>query len=181
MKSDVIVIRNDDEGRERALSETERTAVWCALSPKKTLQARLIAEEMMGMIHSISGEIDALFWIESSGTEMEFVLTTDILMNAAARNELVETSTSRENEAAKTFLGHLRDFFERAMLSGAGSYVFAENVNDIPLSSMPAPVSFDPELDHYERSILKNVADQIRIFIRGNRVEMHVFKEFGKS
>ncbi|MBR6706187.1 MAG: hypothetical protein IKI84_05865 [Clostridia bacterium] len=179
MISDRIEIRNSGSGQDKALAEAEKAAAWCALTPKETLRARLIAEEMMSMIRSLSGEVNACFRIECEGKEMTFFLTTSILMNEATRAELINASTYRENDSAKGFLGRLRDFFERAMLSGAGSYVFAENVSEQPLPPPDTKISFDPGWDHYERSILKNAADEIRIGIRGNQVEMTVKVYFG--
>ena len=180
MISDMIEIRNSGDGQDRALAEAEKAASWCELTPKETLRARLIAEEMMSMIRSLSGEVNACFRIECEGKTMTFFLTSSILMNGATREELINTSTYNENDAAKGFLGRLRDFFERAMLSGAGSYVFAENAAEQPLPPPDVRVSFDPGWDHYERSILKNVADEIRIGIRGNQVEMSVKVSFAK-
>ena len=178
MVSDVIRIRDSADGREAVLTETEKAAAWCGLSPKAVLQARLIAEEMMGLILSLSGEINADFRIETSGKTMTFLLDTSMLMNETTRKELLESSTSLTNEAAKGFLGHLREYFAKAMLSGAGSYVFSDNVTDIPVTALPQPVFVDPDWDHYERSILKNLADQIRISIRGSRVELTVRRNF---
>ena len=132
----------------------------------------------MSMIRSLSGEVNACFWIESGDKEMTFFLTTSILMNEATRTELISATTYQENDAAKGFLGRLMDFFERAMLSGAGSYVFTENAAEQPMPLENSQVSFDPGWDHYERSILKNAADEIRIGIRGNQVEMSVRVKF---
>ena len=178
MISDRIEIRNSGSGQDAALAEAEKAAAWCELTPRETLRARLIAEEMMSMIRSLSGEVDACFWIECGEKEMTFFLTTSILMNEATRNELINASTYRENDAAKGFLGRLRDFFERAMLSGAGAYVFTENGAEQPLPLTDPQVSYDSGWDHYERSILKNAADEIRIGIRGNQVEMSVKVSF---
>ena len=178
MISDRIEIRNSGSGQDRALAEAEKAAAWCELTPKETLRSRLIAEEMMSMIRSLSGEVDACFWIECEEKTMTFFLTTSILMNEATRTELINASTYRENEAAKGFLGRLRDFFERAMLSGAGSYVFTETPAEQPLPLPDSQVTFNPGWDHYERSILKNTADDIRIGIRGNQVEMTVKVSF---
>ncbi len=178
MVSDIIEIKNSGSGQDRALAETEKAAAWCELSPRETLRARLAAEEMMSMIRSVAGEVNALFRIECEDRNMTFFLTTSILMNAATRAELVSVSSSRENEAAKGFLGRLRDFFERAMISGAGSFVFTENMNDEPMPSLDKPVQFESGWDHYERSILKNIAERITIGIRGNQVEMTVLVSF---
>ena len=178
MISDRIEIRNSGSGQEKALAETEKAAAWCELTPTETLRARLIAEEMMSMIRSLSGEVNACFWIECGEKVMSFFLTTSILMNAVTRTELISASTNSENDAARGFLGRLRDFFERAMLSGAGSYVFTDSMAEQPLPPPDAQVVYDPGWDHYERSILKNAADEIRIGIRGNQVEMTVKASF---
>ena len=45
--------------------------------------------------------------------------------------------------------------------------------NDVAMYSVE-----DPEWDRYERSVLRNLADNIKIFIRGKKVHMTVTKQF---
>jgi len=90
------------------------------------------------------------------------------------RAELIASSTSRKNEASKTFLGSLRDKFEEAMTADVDHF---EPSDDI-LKDMPHGVYDEPEWDGYERSILRNLADEIKIGIQGHTVDITVSKRF---
>ena len=48
---------------EAALNQAEKVAAYKSLSPKNTLHLRLLTEEMMGMMRSITGETQGKFWI----------------------------------------------------------------------------------------------------------------------
>lgn len=52
------------EGMEAALKETERTAEQAGLNHAETLELRLISEEMMTMLRSVTHELSARFWID---------------------------------------------------------------------------------------------------------------------
>ena len=139
---------------------------------KETLQFRLCTEELLSLARSVTGEMEALFWIENDDTKYDLHLSTKTVMDREKRNNLLASATSRKNEAANTFLGMLRDAFESAMLSDPKD-------GDIPDEVMGDMVnrSIDiPEWDEYEQSILKSVSDEIRIAIRGGMVDMTVTK-----
>ena len=63
MTSNVVTVVSDGTGIAEALAEAEKTAVYCSLGHKQTLQLRLLAEELTGMIRSIVGFAEAKFWI----------------------------------------------------------------------------------------------------------------------
>ena len=64
MKTDVILVSNDGNQMEAALNQTGKVAAYKKLSSRNELQLRLLAEEMMGMMRSITGKADGRFWIE---------------------------------------------------------------------------------------------------------------------
>ena len=97
-------------------------------------------------------------------------------MDKEKRYQLISSSTSKKNEAANSFLGKLRDAFENATVSDVEHVYF-----DLPeeLRSDLSRYSFeDPVWDGYERSVLRKLADNIKIFIRGKEVHMTVTKQF---
>ena len=71
MKTDVIYIDNKGTGFDRAMEETKKAALYRGLDHKQTLHLQLIAEEMLSMAHSITGEMEASFWVESEGKTYE--------------------------------------------------------------------------------------------------------------
>ena len=173
MKSDVIKIDNSGNGFQDALIQTTKSAQFRNLSHKETLQLRLCAEEMLSLARSVTGEMQASFWVESTGKQFDMHLSTKTVMDREKRENLLASATSRKNEAATTFLGKLRDAFEQAMLSDV-TYSIPEDALD-DLANHPIEI---PEWDEYEQSILRKVADEVKIAIRGDMVDMTITKKY---
>ena len=173
MKSDVIKIDNSGNGFQDALIQTTKSAQFRNLSHKETLQLRLCAEEMLSLARSVTGEMQASFWVESAGKQFDMHLSTKTVMEREKRENLLASATSRKNEAATTFLGKLRDAFEQAMLSDV-TYSIPEDALD-DLANHPIEI---PEWDEYEQSILRKVADEVKIAIRGDMVDMTITKKY---
>ena len=173
MKSDVIKIDNSGNGFQDALIQTTKSAQFRNLSHKETLQLRLCAEEMLSLARSVTGEMQASFWVESTGKQFDMHLSTKTVMDREKRENLLASATTRKNEAATTFLGKLRDAFEQAMLSDV-TYSIPEDALD-DLANHPIEI---PEWDEYEQSILRKVADEVKIAIRGDMVDMTITKKY---
>ena len=69
MKTDVITVSAKGKRMETALEQVEKVAAYKGLSPKNTLHLRLLTEEMMSMMRSITGEPEGEFWIEDNDGE----------------------------------------------------------------------------------------------------------------
>ena len=97
-------------------------------------------------------------------------------MDKEKRRLLIDSTTSRKNAAANSFISRLRDAFEEAMLSDTSTQLY----------ELPADIQADlagrdfqsPEWDHYEQSVLFRLADDVSIGIRGGMVSMTVTKNF---
>ncbi len=173
MKSDIIRIDNQGSGFQDALAETAKAAQYRELNHKEALQLQLCTEEMLSLARSVTGELEATFWLESEGRHYELHLSTKTVMDREKRNHLLASASSRKNEAAGTFLGKLRDAFEEAMVSDVDY-----SIPDIAMDDMVNRNIEIPEWDEYEQSILHRVADEVKIGIRGGTVDMSVFKSF---
>ena len=173
MLSKIIHINNRGSGFPDALDETVRMAQVSGLSNKESLHLRLCAEEMLSLARSVTGEMEASFWLDAEGKEFALHMTTQTVMDKEKRYQLLSSATSRKNEAANTFLGKLRDVFEEAMTADADHTVY-----DVPFGDVQTESNGGDEWDRYERSILRRVADNVKIAIRGGMVEMTVAKKF---
>ena len=173
MKSDIIRIDNQGSGFQDALAETAKAAQYRELNHKEALQLQLCTEEMLSLARSVTGELEATFWLESEGRHYELHLSTKTVMDREKRNHLLASASSRKNEAAGTFLEKLRDAFEEAMVSDVDY-----SIPDIAMDDMVNRNIEIPEWDEYEQSILHRVADEVKIGIRGGTVDMSVFKSF---
>lgn len=174
MKSDIVYIDNSGKGFLEASEEAKKVAAYMNLGEQDTIQLQVLTEEMLSLARSIAGDIKASFWIEFETALASLHLTTKAVLDKEKRAEFIASSSSRKNEAANTFLGWIRDKFEEAMTADVDHY---EPSSDI-LSDMPQGIYDDPEWDGYERSILKELADDIKIGIQGDNVDITVIKHF---
>ena len=176
MKSDVIRIDNQGNGFEAAVDETSKVAAYRGLKQQDSVRLQVIAQEMLSMARSVTGEMKASFWIEAEDTSFELHLATETVMDKEKRAMLISASSSRTNEAAKGFLGKLRDSFEQAMAADADHS--GEEIPYDMLQDVGYRINTDADWDGYERSILRELADNVKIAIRGDLVDMTVIKCF---
>ena len=176
MKSDVIRIDNQGYGFEDAIMEVERAACYRGLSHKEEMQLRLCAEEMLSLVRSVTGEMKASFWLENEGKAFDLHLYTRTLMDKEKRSLLIQSTTSRRNESATTFLGKLRDLFEEAILGYPDDS--DDGIPDEVYKDLVVHPAENPEWDEYEKSVLRSVADKVKIAIRGDSIDMTVSKSF---
>ena len=175
MRSDIVEIDNSGLGFRNAREEANKVAVYKNLSEDDSVQLQILTEEMLSLAQSITGKLDASFWIEMDGDQADLHMTTKAVLDKEKRAELIESSTSRRNEAGRSFLGRLRNMFEEAMASEPTHYQPSRDI----LSDLPQ-MSFDePDWDGYERSILRNLADDVKIGIHSSVVDITVSKRFG--
>ena len=124
----------------------------------------------------------------------------DTRMDSEKRDQLLAASTSGKNESAKGFMGRLRDFFDR---SGDADVVTYSNPlfmsGAMEYSSTPAldwewsMSKYETELasriqedeaareawDELEKSVVHNIADEVKVSIKGQSAEMIIFKKLG--
>ena len=200
MKSDVIVVGSDGKGLEEALNQAESVAIYKGLSGRDTLHLRLLAEEMLGMLRAVVGDVEADFWIEDKQKTFQLHLSAETLMNPEKREALLKASTSGKNQAARGIIGKLRDIFAEAIEAqnseaATGIYDNWRFESDMSMGgSMPmmayaggwslnqyrsslAKSRLD-DWDELEKSVIARLADEVQIFIQGSTVEMVTFKKF---
>ncbi len=198
MITDKIVVSSKGNQMESALRQAEKVAAYKELGDKQTMHLRLLTEEMMGMMRSITGETRGVFWIEDDGDTYQLHLKVDTRMDSEKRDQLLAASTSGKNESAKGFMGRLRDFFDR---SGDADVVTYSNPlfmsGAMEYSSTPAldwewsMSKYESELasriqedeaareawDELEKSVVHNIADEVKVSIKGQSAEMIIFKK----
>ena len=116
MKSEIITIDNHENGFSEAVEEAQKVAAYTKLNAKDSLHLQLCTEEVLSLVRSITGEIKASFWIETEGRQYDLHVSTKTAMDMEKRSLLLSVATSRKNEAAKSFIGMLRDIFEETMV-----------------------------------------------------------------
>ena len=205
MKTAEIRITNFDDCT-RALLATEKQGEECGLSMKQKLRLRLLAEELIGFIRSLTGDVDALYWIDRQGSTFILHLKADdIIMNKEVREELLSAATSGKNSAAKGFMGKLRDMVASVMTpsaqgpsvlsglslgmmstsspvgenAGMSSYIWSlNNYREKVGENAGTGAEFDEASEDLERSIVANLADEVVVSIVGAKVQVDITKAF---
>jgi len=198
MVSDIITITSDGMNMDQALNQTSKVAVFKDLSPKDALHLRLLAEEMMGMMRSITHEASGKFWIEDQSENGTFLLhlKTETIVDAEKRRELLSASTSGKNEATHSLMGRLREFFFRGADEDIAAYhtptMDAGLAVNMPqtdwqwsmtryrntLSSLKEETpGAAAAWDELEKSVVHSVADDVKISIKGWETEMIIIKK----
>ena len=197
MKTDVISVSSRGSRMESALLQADKVAAYKGLSAKDALHLRLLAEEALGLMRSITGETDGLFWIEDRDGDYELHLQVQTALSEDRRARLLSVSSSGKNESAKGLMGRLRAFFDwdSDEDTAACSSLF---LPDMLESSSPmldwewsmkryesilssrivqdAPGAQEA-WDELEKSVVKNVADDVRVYIRSGTVELVILKK----
>ena len=197
MKTDVIIVSSRGERMEQALREVDKVCAYKGLTAKQSLHLRLLTEETMSMMRSITGETEGQFWIEDEDGTYELHLKVNTRLNTEKREQLLKTSRSGKNESARGLMGKLRDFFDRnadddaLALPGLMHYMddgmlghsmeYEWSMIDY-VSNLKTQVAKDDQealkaWDELEKSVVSHVADDIKVNIKGREVEMIIVKK----
>ena len=193
MKTDVIVVSSTGGQMEKALEQVDKVASYKELSPKNTIHLRLLAEEMMGMMRSITGEQEGRFWIEDDDGVYQLHLVVNTRMDMDKREKLLSASSSGKNEAARGLMGRLRDFFDQGA-DGPSLPLYSEMQGDFTSSTLSWEWSMtvyqdtlrqwtdkDEQAreiwDELEKSVVTHVADDVKVAIRGQKAELVIIKK----
>ena len=199
MKTDVIVVSSRGRQMAAALNQADKVAAYKELTDRSALHLRLLTEEMMGLMRSITGETEGRFWIEDQDDVYELHLVVTTNMDSGKRDRLLSAASSGKNESAKGLMGRIRDFFDRSAdedVASLSSPLILPGAFD--RSSTPAldwewsMARYEEALTHcveenqdgavqawdeLEKSVVAHVADDVKVSIRGRTVELTILKQ----
>ena len=199
MKSDVMIVSSRGDQIDMALNQVEKVTAYKGLTGKNALHLRLLTEEMMGMMRSITGETEGKFWIEDEDGVYQLHLRVETRMDSDKRDRLLSASSTGKNESAKGLMGRLRDFFDRGAdedIAGFSSPLLMHGAQaDATTPTLDwewSMTRYEEELfnrvrnndsaareawDELEKSVVAKVADDVKVSIRGRSVEMIIVKK----
>lgn len=192
MKTDVIAISSEENNMEAALNEIDKLSVYNQLSPKDSMSLRLLTEEMMAMMRAITGNVNGEFWAEGQDGVYELHLLVRSLVDDGIREKLLSASSTGKNEAARGFMGKIRAFFEPSNSVPMFSCGFAGGIPQTGGNCTWSMEDYRDQLRQYremnekdhledwdelEKSVVAQVADDVKVSIRGNTVEMIIIKQ----
>ncbi len=206
MTTEQVYVKNDGEGLDKALILAENFAKTVELSTRNSIHLRLLTEEVLGMVHAITGEFKAVFWLEGDAKECRILLKADTLMDSTKRKELISASSSGKNEAAKGIMGKIRELVEVGMenFDEIGQLQMQYGVNPMAygnmgldneamsqamltwslkqyresLSEESSEEYYEEAWDELEKSVVANLADDVRVGIRNDKINLTVIKKF---
>ena len=128
MKTDVIKLNGDLNGREEALAAADRFAEYNELTKKGAMHIHLLTEEALCLVHGLMKNFSGSFWIESeeaeSGLLVRICVSADRAVNDWQEGHLLSVSSKGVNESAKGILGKIREAFRVSLRhSGNSAYI----------------------------------------------------------
>lgn len=199
MKTDVITVSSKGSQMETALQQVDKVSAYKGLTGKSALHLRLLAEEMMAMMRSITGEAEGKFWIEDQDGVFELHLLAATRMTSTKREQLLSAATSGKNESARGFMGKLRDFFERGADEDIAAHTSSLLMPGLYEHSSTPTLDWEWSMTQYEKalaygvdrkdekalkawdelekSVVAHVADDVKVSIRNQQVEMTIIKK----
>ena len=198
MKSLFVSVNSEGDGTAEALALAEALGRESGLEGKNLIRLRLLTEELLGMLRGIAGRVEANFWLEAEGRNFEIHMKSEVGITPEMREQFLSASSSGKNDAARGLMGKIRVMIASALLSMketmpyammnyAASYPTGGEYSAVwSMSSYRDEVSHG--LDHteeataawdeLEKSIVANIADDVRVRIVGKTVEIIVLKAF---
>ena len=199
MKTETIGVFSSGNGRDKALELTERTAAYCGLDSRSVLRLRLLSEELIELIRPFADMFRGDFWLETTDKDIEIHLKTEIPMDQQTRKELLSVSSSGKNSAAKGLIGRIREMIEsvtlpedpesKAMTDEAMSLMslgcqmgthcgnnYSWSMNTYAASVNENSSEREEAQDELEKSIVANIADEVKVNIVGSEVEVVIYK-----
>jgi len=201
MKISKIRVNSQGFGMEEALDEVEGFSHLMGFDEGSARRARLLAEETLSMVRAIVEDFAADFWMESTPEwNCELHLRMVKNLDHEAKQGLIEVSSRQRNEASVGIMGKIQDFIEdslQLMRKGTSSAVAESSIlcrgGVVPrentymwsleryrqdLKSGEKNVDMDTALDELEKSIVANIADDVRVYVDGESIELLIRKNF---
>ncbi len=196
MKTAPITVTSGGEGIREALALTEKCGRDSGLDQKSALHLRLLAEEVSGMLRGIAGNVEAEYWLEIENRTFELHLRSNVKMTMDMREQFLAASSGGKNYAASGFTGRIKvmiagmllsmeDALPYAMINTASAYTVGEGISwsmdryRAEIQKLVEENKERPEAwDEIERSIIANIADDVKVSIVGKNVEIAVYKAF---
>lgn len=194
-----MTVFSNGKGVKEAVQATDKLGQEAGLERKELLRLQLLAEELLGMMQSIAGEVEADYKVEQEGKDFSLTLDSTIELTKEMRKTLLSVSSTGENAAAIGFMGKLKDMINAALLpsengpsglsmglmsmGSPSSYATSDNLEwsmSEYVSGVKNAQGKDAEAawDELEKSITASIADDISIRIKGTNVRIMVTKKF---
>ena len=210
MKTNVIPIRSDLAGKDKALREAEKFAEYNDLTGKNAMHLRLLTEETLSMVHGIVSDFQGKLWFESldmpDGLLCRICVSANKDVDMKQEEQLLSVSTSGKNVRAKGIMGKIREMFRVSMQCSADGTYSGSAMQDswYKMGTHYDPMSYnsvmadsywslqryreniqsdeesEEEWDELEKSIVGKLADEVKVGLLSGLAEVIIEKKFVK-
>lgn len=198
MKSNACKIYKGTKDLEAIFKESEKVAVYNELTPKQTLQLRLICEEIDGMLPNVIDDFDGELWFEYEDGVCKVNVSIEIPeLNIFKKEELIGVAKSKKNAAAAGIAGKIRSAVEDFLLDEGAVNTLATTPDIYNLSTgfdmgmnyahiwslenYRGKVKKDEKAeawDELEKSVIASVADDVIVGVKGKKADIIIVKKF---
>ncbi len=177
------------------------------LDQKSALRMRLLTEEVLEMLKSIVDDFSGLFWLEADGRECRICIDGTAEVDIAAEGNLISVSKDGKNAAVKGFtakltqfvrhhkeyLARLNELLELGGAAYADDYLYLGAIHPrvdasavmwtmtdykkFLLDDANAAEQVAADRDELEKSILANLADDVKVGVKEDRIQITVVKK----
>ena len=175
MRSNPCVLRQNAEHLGEIFTMVDQCAAHNALSRKRWLQLRLLAEELTGVLPALLKWSRGTFCLENEGNRYELHVSLKASFEDSSQRELLlALSTSGRNAAAVGIMGKIRCAIEGAVLPR-----HSQTSGEWTLSQYRSLAQNEQsKRSELEKSIIANLADDVIVAISGENVDITVIKTF---
>ncbi len=197
MITNEYILKSPDEDHRFIPQEAQLTAEFIGLDKKASMRMRLLAEEMICMLPQMLSYGMGRFWIETSEDSFDLHLNVKIDKSRNCDvNRILSVSKDGKNAAAKGIIGKIAVAVESMLgnnenVAASDSYgVWSRGLADYDedtiwsleaykdaFSSFEAKQSYSEDWDELEKSIIANIADDVRVGVLGGKIDIVVVKK----
>ena len=173
----IIVAAGDgNEGMKNVLSKVDSFCKRHKVSRKESTHLRILSEELVNIVQTEEGTFDGEFSIHLKGQVCEIHVKKEMVLDEAARRNLLAVSSSGRNMAEKGVMSTLRSVFEDYRLGvvsgGSGKWSLKS------FEQKKGEAGQDEQYwEDLEKSIIAKFADDAQIGINNNKVDMVAYKK----
>ncbi|MCL2086231.1 MAG: hypothetical protein FWH05_01390 [Oscillospiraceae bacterium] len=176
---------------EQILDKTEEFGELCGLCNADKAKLRLLAEEMLGLNVRLFDELEFEFSLKNEGNRFTLKLSVNTDVSAEQKSQILSLATDGKNAAHKGILGKISGvFYDMLMISGNVNPSMSQmpitygGVGNLMYFSMNeyrewlANAPTEEQWDGVEKSIIANIATDVKVGVKNNKVEMTTLADF---
>lgn len=196
MVSCEYILKNPDEDHLFIPRQAELAALQMGLDEKAVMRIRLLAEELICMLPQLLSYGMGKFWIETKEKQLELHLNVTIdKTREYSVDKILSVSKSGKNAAAKGILGKIGVAIETLLGSNENTSaydtygVWSRGLADYDEStiwsleaykdafrSSDTQQTYSEDWDELEKSIIANIADDVRVGVLHGKIDICVIK-----